>query len=148
MLQENTVSFINNLARIASGYSSAMGKSVLALEAYDKKNYLRDFTARYELPPDRLQLVPANQTDTEKLRQWLCGEGKGRLKDRMIAKQFCWMLHRGFGDARIIHVLGEDRSALELLSRQEGDGPRFEVEDLFFAVYKEGTVCFLLGRSL
>lgn len=148
MLKQETVNYINNLAKMASSFASGTGKSVIAAEAYEKKDYLSAFVARYQIPAENMLLVPAEETLSEIMTRWLCGGGKGRAKDRWIARQFCWLLHRYLGEPKRLHVLGEDRSVLALLSKTEGaDAPHYVVEDLLFAVYKDGTLCFLLGRS-
>ena len=46
-----------------------------------------------------------------------------------------------------VFVLGEDRSVLQELRSAEDGAPHYAVEDLLFAVYQEGTLCFLLGHS-
>lgn len=148
MLKRETVSFINNLAKVSSSFASATGRSVIAAEAYEKKNYLSDFAQRYAIPAEGLQLTVSEETPEELVRKWLCGEGKGSWKDRTIAREFGRLLRKAVGEAKSVSVLGGDRSVLEQLSRTDGDGPRYVVEDLFFAVYKEGTLCFLRGRSV
>ena len=148
MLKTETVNYINNLAKMASSYASGHGRSVIAAEAYQKKNYLSDFAARYEIPGEELRLVPSEETLGDIMTRWLCGEGKSRAKDRWIARWFCWLLHRYAGEPKSVHVLGEDRSVLELLSKTEGDdAPHYVVEDLLFAIYPEGTLCFMLGHG-
>lgn len=148
MLKANVVAFTNNMTRMASYYAAGIGSGVIAAEAYDKKNYLRDFVTRYQIPAESLRLVPSDEALRDRLLLWL-GGGKPRGKDKLIARQLAWLLRVLLGEPTILHVLGEDRSALELLSDREGaSGERFAVEDLFFAVYKEGTLCFLLGKSL
>lgn len=148
MLKPETVNYINNLARMASSFASGTGRSVIAAEAYGKKNYLSDFVARYEIPAEHLLLQPAAETLDEVMTRWLCGAGKPKGKDRWIARRFCWLLRRYLGEPKTLNVLGEDRSVLEQLSRSgSADGASYVVEDLLFAAYPEGTLCFLLGRA-
>ena len=148
MLKSNAVAFAGTLARMASFYASGTGQSVIAVEAYEKKNYLRDFSARYGVPAESLNFVPAEEKIGAVLSRWLCGTEKKRGRDGLIARQFTWLLGRLFGEPKAVHMLGEDRSLLELLSKTEGDdAPHYAVEDLFFAVYPEGTLCFLLGHA-
>lgn len=147
MLKNETVNYINNLAKMASSFASATGKSVIAAEAYGKKNYLSDFVARYGITAEHLVFVPSEESLGDIMKRWLCGEGKGRRKDRWIARWFCWLLGRYAGEPKTVYVLGEDRAVLAELSRTEGEGPRYMVQDLLFAVYREGTLCFMLGRS-
>ena len=147
MLKKETVNYINNLAKMASTFAAGTGKSVIAAEAYEKKNYLSDFVARYEIPAEHLALEPSEEALSEIMKRWLCGKGEASRKDRWIARRFCWLLDRYAGEPKTVYVLGEDRSVLAELSKTEGDGPHYMVEDLLFAVYKEGTLCFLLGHG-
>ena len=147
MLKKETVNYINNLAKMASTFAAGTGKSVIAAEAYEKKNYLSDFVARYQIPAEHLSLELSEESLSEIMKRWLCGKGEGSRKDRWIARRFAWLLERYAGEPKTVYVLGEDRSVLAELSKTEGEGPRYVVEDLLFAVYKEGTLCFLLGRG-
>ena len=147
MLKNESVQYINSLAKMFSSFSTATGPSVLAVEAYGRKNYLTEFVTRYAVSAEKLALIPAEETLSDILKRWLCGEGKGRAKDRLLARVFNWQLRRGFGEPKAVFVLGEDRSVLEELRSTEEGLPRYAVDDLLFAVYQEGTLCFLLGRS-
>ena len=142
MLKKETVSFINNLAKMASSFASAPGGAVIAAEAYGKKNYLSDFVARYGISAEHLIFVPSEEPLGAIMTRWLCGEGEGSRKDRWIARRFCWLLRRYAGEPKTVYVLGEDRAALDELSQGGG-----KVEDLLFAVYPEGTLCFMRGRG-
>lgn len=147
MLKPEAVNYINNMAKMFSSFASATGPSVIAVEAYGKKNYLAEFVSRYEITAEKLSLVPAAENLTEVLKRWFCGEGKGCTKDRLLARCFVWQLRRGFGEPKSVFVLGEDRSVLQELCSSEAGAPRYAVEDLLFAVYQEGTLCFMRGRS-
>ena len=147
MLKPESVSYINNLAKMLSSFATATGHSVMAVEAYGKKNYLTEFVSRYGITAEKLALIPSEEELSEVLKRWFCGEGKGSAKDRLLARCFAWQLRRGFGEPKAVFVLGEDRSVLrELCSLEEGL-PRYAVDNLLFAVYQEGTLCFLLGHS-
>ncbi len=147
MLKIESVNYINSLAKMFSSFASGTGKSMIAVEAYGKKNYLTEFVTRYEVSPEKLALVPAEEKLSEVLERWFCGEGKGRAKDRLLARCFNWQLRRGFGEPKAVFVLGEDRSVLEELRSTEEGLPRYALDDLLFAIYQEGTLCFLRGRS-
>ena len=147
MLKIESVNYINSLAKMLSSFASGNGKSVIAVEAYGKKNYLSEFVTRYEITPEKLALVPTEEKLGEVLRRWFCGEGKGSAKDRLLSRSFNWQLRRGFGEPKAVFVLGEDRSVLEELRSTEEGLPRYALDDLLFAVYQEGTLCFLLGRG-
>ena len=147
MLKKESVQYINSLARTFSSFASGTGNSVIAAEAYGKKNYLTEFVNRYEVPAEKLTLVSTEKTLAEVLTQWFCGEGKGTAKDRLLARGFNWQLRRGFGEPKAVFVLGEDRSVLQELSSAEEGLPRYTVDDLLFAVYQEGTLCFLRGHG-
>lgn len=149
MIKPETVQYLNSLARMASNYAAATGSSLMAIEAYDKKNYARDFAERYEFPLEKLVLTPTEESLRSILRRWLCGEGKGRLKDRMLAGAFLRQLRRGMGEEKMTLVPGGDESVLARLSKTEGeDAPRYIVDELAFAVYQEGTLCFMLGHMI
>ena len=147
MLKNESVSYINSLAKMFSSFAAATGKSVIAVEAYGKKNYLSEFVNRYEISAEKLALLPTEETLGDVMKRWFCGEGRGRTKDRMLARVFNWQLRRGFGEPKAVFVLGEDRSVLEELRSTEEGLPHYAVDDLLFAVYPEGTLCFLRGRS-
>jgi len=147
MLKTESVNYINSLAKMLSSFASATGSSVIAAEAYGKKNYLTEFVSRYEIPAEKLALVPSEEKLSELLKRWFCGEGKSSGKDRLLARCFVWQLRRGFGEPKSVYVLGDDRSVLQDLSSVEDGAPHYAVEDLMFAVYPEGTLCFLLGHS-
>ncbi len=147
MLKNETVNYINNLAKMASTFASGTGKSVIAVEAYEKKNYLSDFVARYQILAEHLALQPSEHALSDIMKRWLCGKEEGSRKDRWIARRFGCLLERYAGEPKTVYVLGENRSVLAELSKMDGEGPRYVVEDLLFAVYKEGTLCFLLGHG-
>lgn len=147
MLKNESVHYINSLAKMFSSFASATGKSVIAVEAYGKKNYLTDFVTRYGVSAEKLVLVPTEKTLREVLTVWFCGDGKGTAKDRLLARCFNWQLRRGFGEPKAVFVLGEDRSVLQELCSSEEGLPRYALDDLLFAVYQEGTLCFLRGRG-
>ena len=146
-MKNETVNYINNLAKLASTFASATGKSVIAVESYGKKNYLSDFVAQYNISAEHLVFAPSEESLSDIMKRWLCGEGKGSRKDRWISNRFCWLLNRYTGEPKTVYVLDEDRTVLSELSHTEGDGPHYVLEDLLFAVYQEGTLCFMLGRS-
>ena len=147
MLKKESVQYINNLAKMFSSFASATGKSVIAVEAYGKKNYLTEFVTRYGVSAEKLALVPTEKTLREVLTVWFCGEGESKAKDRLLSRCFNWQLRRGFGEPKAVFVLGEDRSVLQELCSAEDGLPRYVLEDLLFAVYQEGTLCFLCGRG-
>ena len=147
MLKAESVAYINNLAKMLSSFATGTGPSVIAAEAYGKKNYLSEFVSRYEIEAEKLALVPTEDALGEVLGRWFCGKGKGSAKDRLLARCFAWQLRRGFGEPKSVFVLGEDRSVLQELRSAEDGAPHYAVEDLLFAVYQEGTLCFLLGHS-
>ena len=76
MLKTESVNYINSLAKMLSSFASATGSSVIAAEAYGKKNYLTEFVSRYEIPAEKLALVPSEEKLSELLKRWFCGEGK------------------------------------------------------------------------
>ena len=98
MIKPETVRYLNNLANMASSYAGATGSSVMAVEAYSKRNYARDFAARYEFPLEKLVLTPTAEPLNAILGRWLRGEGKGSLKDRIISRAFLRQLRRGMGE--------------------------------------------------
>lgn len=147
MLKAESVTYINNLAKMLSSFATATGPSVIAVEDYGKKNYLSEFVARYEITAEKLAFIPTEESLSEALKRWFCGKGKGSAKDRLLARCFAWQLRRGFGEPKAVFVLGDDRSVLQELRSTEEGLPRYAVDDLMFAVYQEGTLCFLLGRS-
>lgn len=147
MLKKESVHYINNLARMFSSFANATGSDVIAVEAYGKKNYLSEFVSRYEVSAEKLALVPTEEKLGDILRRWFCGEGKGCTKDRLLSRCFNWQLNRGFGEPKAVFTLGEDRSVLQELCSAEEGAPRYTVDDLLFAVYREGTLCFLRGRG-
>ncbi len=147
MLKNETVQYLNNTARMVSAYSSAAAGDVIALEAYEKNNYIGEFAERYQVPAELMRLRPSEKSLQDYLRLWLCGEGKGRFKDRRISKTFYWLLRRYLGEPRKVAELGEDRTVLDKLSNTEGEGPHYLVKDILFVTFKEGVLCFLLGHS-
>lgn len=147
MLKNESVNYINSLAKMFSSFATATGKSMIAVEAYGKKNYLTEFVTRYGVSAEKLALVPTEKTLGEVMTRWFCGDGKGSGKDRLLARCFIWQLRRGFGEPKAVFVLGEDRSVLQELCSAEEGLPRYAVDDLLFAVYQEGTLCFLRGRG-
>lgn len=149
MIKAETVQYLNSLARMASNYSGATGKSLMAIEAYDKKNYARDFAERYDFPLEKLVLTPTDEPLNAILRRWLCGTGKGSLKDRMITGAFLRQLRRGMKEEKMTLLPGGEENVLAQLSKTEGeDTPRYIVDELAFAVYQEGALCFMLGHLI
>ena len=149
MIKPEIVRYLNNMANMISSYAGATGSSVMAIEAYDKKNYARDFAARYDFPLEKLVLTPTAEPLRAILARWLRGAGKGSLKDRMISSAFLRQLRRGVGTEKMTLIPGGDEDVLALLSKTEGeDTPRYIVDELAFAIYEEGALCFLLGHKI
>ncbi len=147
MLKNETVQYLNSLARLASANSSAAAGDVIALEAYEKKSYIADFAGRYQVPAELMELKPSEKTLEDYLRLWLCGEGKGRFKDRWLMKRFAWLLRRYLGEPRKLAEPVEDSELLARLSNTEGEGLRYVVKSLLFVTYKEGVLCLLRGHG-
>lgn len=149
MIKPETVRYLNNLANMASSYAGATGGSVMAVEAYGKKNYAREFAERYEFPLEKLVLTPTEEPLSSILGRWLRGEGKSSLKDRMLSRAFLRQLRRGMGEEKMTLIPGGEEDVLSQLSKTEGeDTPRYIVDRLAFAVYEEGALCFMLGHKI
>ncbi len=149
MFKEGSLSYIRNLANMASAYASGLGGAVIEADEFEAKNYLRDFAERYQIPPEMLRPVIAEHGVREQLRRWICGEGegKGKAKDRFIAKVFGGLLRRTLGEEKELIELSGKEELLEKLGSAEGERPSCTVQDLCFVRYKEGTLCLMLGRG-
>ena len=147
MFKEGSLSYIRNLANMASAYASGLGGAVIEADEFEAKNFLRDFAERYQIPPEMLRPVIAEHGVREQLHRWICGEGKGKAKDRFIAKVFCGLLRRTLGDEKELIELSGKEELLEKLGSAEGERPACTVQDLCFVRYKEGTLCLMLGRG-
>lgn len=149
MIRQEVTHYLNNMANMASSHSTAAGGSVLAVEAYDKKSYLRDFAERYDLPPEQFVLTPSEDALDRILKRWLCGEGRIRFKDRWLANTFCRQLRRSLGEEKKTLVPAESSEVLSLLSSTEdGEPSRYAVDGLAFSFYKDGVLCFLFGHNM
>lgn len=143
MIPKNSLVYVQSLLRLAASYASGMAPSVILAQSFDRRQYAAQFASHYHIPEENIKPVTAQETMREIFKRWIeCGTG--RRADRIIAR---------WAERLIRHRLGVPTTLTEL-APQAGVPVCFSenetlqrAEGLFFAVYKEGAVCFMLGKN-
>ena len=137
---ENYFGFLNGAARMASCVSVRCGPSEIRCDCYSPKSFAPLFCKDYRVKPALLQLRDSGKSLPARLRDWLGDEPKD------VVDGLCYLIHSQLDDE--VQVLDpENIEALaEALSMPGGHGPFYTTEDLFFAVFRNVAVCFMLGN--
>ena len=140
MKPEDHYGYLNGLTQMASAVSVRCGPSEIRVDCFSPKSYAPLFCKDYHLRGSMLQLHDSGKTLFERLRDWLGDEPKN------VADSLCHYLHIRLGDE--LQVLDpQDIGPLrDALSQPGGRGPFYTTEDLFFAVFQDTAVCFMLGN--
>ncbi len=139
MKPETHYGYLNGLTQMASAVSVRCGPSEIRVDCFSPKSYAPLFCKDYHLRGSML-LHDSGKTLFERLRDWLGDEPKN------VTDSLCHYLHIRLGDE--LQVLDpENIGALQdALSMPGGRGPFYTTEDLFFAVFRDVAVCFMLGN--
>ena len=140
MRPEDYFSYLNGLTQMASAVSKRCGPSEIRVDCFSPKSYAALFCKDYRLRSSLLQLRNSDRSFRQCLEDWLGDEPKD-LVDGLFH-----LIHCRLGDA--LQVLEpENISPLcDALSAPGGRGPFYTTEDLFFAVFRDAAVCFMMGN--
>ena len=143
MIPSNSMIYVQSLLRLAASYTRGMAPSVITAQGFDKRQYGSQFARQYELPEEKVRPCDTEETMRELFQRWM-EAGKGRRGDRMIAHWAERLIRHRLGVPTKLTELAPQAGVPVLFAESERLG---HVEGLFFAVYKEGDVCFMLGRA-
>ncbi len=145
MIPTNHSAYVQNLLRMASAYARGMSPSVIMALSLDDKAYLKEFAAKFKVPGEELPLIPLEETLPEILQRWV-DEGKGYRVDRMIGRWLGRLINGRMGQPKLIAGLSEGAELPKDLACEEG-GALSRTQGVFFAIYKDGVLCFLKGKT-
>ena len=143
MIPKNSLVYVQGLLRMASSYAGAMKPSVIQAEAFDRNQYARQFAEKYHLPEEAVKPRAVDASLRELLKRWIEAD-KGLRGDRMITRWVERLIRYRLGHPMKLTQLAPDAGLPVSLA---GCDALQQVQGLFFAVYKEGALCFMLGRS-
>ena len=145
MIDSGTIAYIRGLVHLASSCAKGVAPSMITVEGFGQKRYARDFSERYDIPEEQLRFVQAEGSLVDWLDRWFrVGDGV----NRMIVNGLIRLLRRRIGDPKHLYILENEAEILPLFAdRKQRQGPFPVMEGLLFAVYKEGTLCFIRGRE-
>ena len=143
MIPSNSIAYIQGLLRMASSYAAAMRPSVIQAEGFDRNQYARQFAEKYRLPEEAVKPKAVDASLRDMLKRWIEAD-KGQRGDRMITRWVERLIRYRLGHPVKLMQLATDAGLPVSLAGCEA---LRQVQGLFFAVYKEGALCFMLGRS-
>ena len=143
MIPSNSLIYVQSLLRLAGSYTRGMSPSVIAVQSFDRKQYAVQFARFYDLPEEAVRPTATDDTMRELFQRWM-EAGKGRRGDRMIARWAERLVRHRLGVPTKLTVLLPDAGVPASFAENERLA---HVQGLFFAVYREGAVCFVLGRA-
>lgn len=148
MINLETESYLRGLVRMASACAEGVGLSGITVETCSREGFEEEFSAAYKVPMEIVRTVPAEGTLLSILTAWLGGSAPEiSARDRRLTENLLWYIQRELGEPLELRVLEKEQECLDALSGCDGLGPFFFMEDVLFAVYREGTVCFLMGND-
>ena len=140
MKPEDHYDYLNGLTQMASAVSVRCGPSVIRCDCFSPKSFAPLFCKDYHLRGSMLQLHDSGKTLFERLRDWLGDEPKN------VTEGLCHFIHIRLGDALQVLEPQDIGPLRDALSQPGGRGPFYTTEDLFFAVFQDTAVCFMLGN--
>ena len=132
--------YLNGLTQMASAVSVNCGPSEIRVDCFSVKSFPALFCKAYRLPQKLLTLRESGQSLAQLLENWLGNEPKN------VTDALCHYLHASLGDAIQCFEAENIERLCDALSAPGGHGPFYTTEDLFFAVFRDVAVCFMLGN--
>ena len=145
MIPTKNSAYVQSLLRMASGYARGMSPSIIMAVPLDARSYLKEFADKVRIPGEELEPLPLNESLSEILYRWV-DEGKGFRSDKTIGKWLGKLINRRMGEPKLIAGLREDAGLPENLSCEE-NSTISRTQGVFFAVYKDGVLCFMKGKT-
>lgn len=140
MKPEDCFDYLNGLTQMASSVSVRCGPSEIRVDCFSPKSFPALFCKDYRLKSSLLRLREQNCTLQKRLQDWLGDEPKH------VTDGLCHLIHTRLGDALQVLDPEEIEPLCDALSHPGGRGPFYTTEDLFFAVFRNVAVCFMLGN--
>lgn len=134
--------YLNGVCRMASACSEWIGCSEISADCYEASRFAAAFAEDYGLAPEKVRLTPVPETLRQSLVQWLGG------KQPKLTDSLCWLINTRLGDPRQVYRLENEGEIVASLGwGEDGKGPYYFMDDLFFVEFEEATVCFFLGNN-
>ncbi len=144
MIPEKNCAYVQGLVRMVSAYARGMSPSVIMALPLDGKAYLKEFAEKFRVSGEELELQPLDETLPEILLRWI-GEGKGYRRDDILGKLLGKQITRRLGQPKLIAGLSEGAELPKDLACEENSAIS-RTQGVFFAIYREGVLCFLKGK--
>ena len=134
--------YLNGLCRMASACSEWIGCSEISADCYAPAAFAAVFAKDYGFRPEEIRLSPVGGTLRQSLVQWLGG------KQPKLTDSLCWLITSRLGDPVQVYRLENEEQIVDRFGWGEGGKSRYYfMDDIFFAAFKEVTVCFFLGNN-
>ena len=140
MKPEAHLGYLNGLTLMASAVSVNCGPSEMRADCFSPKSFPALFCASYRIPKKLLQLRKSEQSPEQLLGAWLGSEPKN------VTESLCYFLHRRLGDAIQCYEVENIGPLRDAISSPHKYAPFYTTEDLFFAVFRDVAVCFIMGN--
>lgn len=140
MKPESYYAYLNGLTQMASAVSVNCGPSEIRVSVFSPKSFAALFCKQYRLPQKLLQLRESDLSLFQLLENWLGSEPKD------VTDALYHYLHMALGDPIQCYEAAEIGKLRDALSAPGGRGPFYTMDDLFFAVFSDVAVCFMLGN--
>ena len=144
MIPEKNCAYVQGLLRMVSAYARGMSPSVIMALPLDGKAYLKEFAEKFRISGEGLELQPLNETLPEILQRWIC-EDKAYRRDSILARLLGKQITRRLGQPKLIAGLSEGAELPKGLECEENSAIS-RTQGVFFAIYKDGVLCFLKGK--
>lgn len=140
MRPEDHYDYLNGLTQMASAASVRCGPSEMRAACFSPKSFAPLFCKAYHIKPSLLTLKESSRSLYDLLADWLGDEPRG------VTDGLCHLLHARLGDAIQCYEAENIARLCDALSSPGGRGPFYTTEGLFFAVFRDVAVCFLIGN--
>ena len=137
-----TEAYLNGLLHLASSCSEWVGRSEISAECFTLPDAGKKFAEVFGFSPETIELLAEPLSLQQALAQWI-GE-----KDEKLNGSLCWLIRHKLGkEEQILRLRDEDALIPKLGWGEDGAGPYYFMEDLFFARFEKALVCFYMGNN-
>ena len=140
MRPEDYHEYINGLTQMASAASVYCGPSEIRAACFSTKSFAPLFCKAYHIKPSLLTLKESDSSLYDLLAAWLGDEPRGGTDG------LCHLLHFRLGDAIQCYEVENIGPLRDAISSPHKYAPFYTTEDLFFAVFRDVAVCFIMGN--
>ena len=129
--------YLSGLTRMASSCAAGIGPSYVDADFFRREGFPVAFAARYGT--ELGHLVPESDSLETVLGQW--------MGDRQVAERLMHWVRLSLGSPGQVYRPADGDLVNRLDSAEDRCVPFFFLEDLIFADFPEGIVCFLIGND-